>query len=51
MVLAGAVPEVVMDQDKLRVLSRPFTDIKTRPGRNGQGISYVEGHQDDHRLN
>ena len=40
-----------MDQDKLRVLSRPFTDIKTRPGRNGQGIQYVEGHQVVHRLN
>ncbi len=40
-----------MDQDKLRVLSRPFTDIKTRPGRNGQAIQYVEGHAIVHRLN
>ncbi len=40
-----------MDQDKLRVLSRPFTDIKTRPGRNGQAISYIEGHAIVHRLN
>ena len=40
-----------MDQEKLRVLQRPFTDIKTRPGRNGQNISYVEGHAIVHRLN
>jgi len=40
-----------MDQDKLRVLSRPFTDIKTRPGRNGQAIQYVEGHAIVQRLN
>lgn len=40
-----------MDQDKLRALSRPFTDIKTRPGRNGQGMSYIEGHAIVHRLN
>lgn len=40
-----------MDQDKLRVLQRPFTDIKTRPGRNGGAISYIEGHAIVQRLN
>jgi hypothetical protein len=40
-----------MDQDKLRVLARPFTDIKTRPGRNGGQLQYIEGHQVVQRLN
>ena len=40
-----------MDQNQLRALSRPFTDIKTRPGRNGQAISYIEGHAVVQRLN
>ena len=40
-----------MDQDKLRVLTRPFTDIKTRPGRSGHAMSYIEGHSVVHRLN
>jgi hypothetical protein len=40
-----------MDHDKLRVLTRPFTDIKTRPGRNGGSISYIEGHAIVQRLN
>jgi hypothetical protein len=40
-----------MEHDKLRVLSRPFTDIKTRPGRNGQELSYIEGHAVVQRLN
>lgn len=40
-----------MDQDKLRVLTRPFQDIRTRPGRNGQEIQYIEGHAVLQRLN
>ena len=40
-----------MDQDHLRVLSRPFTDIKTRPGRSGQAMSYIEGYLVVLRLN
>ena len=40
-----------MEQDKLRVLSRPFTDIKSRPGRSGQAMSYIEGHLIVLRLN
>ncbi len=40
-----------MDQNQLRALARPFTDIKTRPGRNGQAISYIEGHAVVQRLN
>ncbi len=40
-----------MDQEKLRLLTRPFNDIKTRPGRNGQSISYVEAHSIVQRLN
>ena len=40
-----------MDNEKLRLLTRPFTDIKTRPGRNGQSISYVEAHSIVQRLN
>jgi hypothetical protein len=40
-----------MDQEKLRVLTRPFTDIKTRPGRNGSQVQYIEGHAIVHRLN
>jgi hypothetical protein len=40
-----------MDQEKLRVLTRPFTEVRTRPGRNGASISYIEGHQVVLRLN
>ena len=40
-----------MDHEKMRVLSRPFSDIKTRPGRNGSPIHYIEGHAIVHRLN
>ncbi len=40
-----------MDQEKLRLLTRPFNDIKSRPGRNGQSISYVEAHSIVQRLN
>ena len=40
-----------MDQEKIRVLLRPFTDIKQRPGRNGQALSYIEGHAVVARLN
>ncbi len=40
-----------MDQEKLRLLTRPFADIKSRPGRNGQAIQYVEGHAIVQRLN
>lgn len=40
-----------MEQERLRVLSRPFTDIKTRPGRNSGAISYIEGHAVVQRLN
>ena len=40
-----------MDNEKLRLLSRPFADIKSRPGRNGQRIQYVEAHSIVQRLN
>lgn len=40
-----------MEQDRLKVLMRPFTEIKTRPGRNGQEIQYIEGHAVVLRLN
>ncbi len=40
-----------MDQEKLRLLMRPFNDIKSRPGRNGQSIQYVEAHSIVQRLN
>lgn len=40
-----------MDQEQLRVLSRPFIDLKTRPGRSGQPMSYIEGHLVVLRLN
>ena len=40
-----------MDIEKLRLLTRPFADIKSRPGRNGQGIQYIEGHAIVQRLN
>ncbi len=40
-----------MDNDKMRLLTRPFSDIKSRPGRNGQSISYVEAHSIVQRLN
>ena len=40
-----------MDNEKMRLLTRPFNDIKSRPGRNGQSISYVEAHSIVQRLN
>ena len=40
-----------MDNEKLRLLMRPFSDIRTRPGRNGGSISYIEGHAIVQRLN
>ena len=40
-----------MNQEQARALARPFDDIKTRPGRNGQSISYIEGHAIVQRLN
>ena len=40
-----------MNTDQLGVLTRAFTDIKTRPGRNGQSLSYIEGHAVIERLN
>ena len=40
-----------MDNEKLRLLTRPFSDIRTRPGRNGGSISYIEGHAIVQRLN
>ncbi len=40
-----------MDPNTLGVLARPFTDIKTRPGRSGQALSYIEGHAVVRRLN
>ena len=40
-----------MNETTVAVLSRPFTDIKTRPDRSGQALSYIEGHQVIHRLN
>lgn len=40
-----------MEQEKLRVLSRPFAEIRTRPGRSGHAMSYIEGHQVVLRLN
>ena len=40
-----------MDQEKLRLLTRPFADIKSRPGRNGQSIQYIEAHSIVQRLN
>ncbi len=40
-----------MDSEKMRLLTRPFGDIKSRPGRNGQSISYVEAHSVVQRLN
>ena len=40
-----------MDNEKMRLLARPFGDIKNRPGRNGQSVSYVEAHSVVQRLN
>ena len=40
-----------MEQEKMRALSRPFSDIKTRPGRNGGSVSYIDGHSIVQRLN
>jgi hypothetical protein len=45
------VQEVQMDHEKMRVLARPFTDIKTRPGRNGGSFQYIEGAAVVQRLN
>lgn len=40
-----------MDTEKMRLLTRPFAKVKSRPGRNGQGIQYVEGQAIVQRLN
>ncbi|MBI5611370.1 MAG: hypothetical protein HY902_21035 [Deltaproteobacteria bacterium] len=40
-----------MTPEQLRVLTRPFDDVKTRPGRSGQPLQYIEGHQVVARLN
>ena len=40
-----------MDKDTLRALAGQFTNVKSRPGRNGQQLSYLEGHSIIQRLN
>jgi hypothetical protein len=40
-----------MEQEQMTALSRPFAEIRTRPGRSGQPMSYIEGHQVVQRLN
>ena len=40
-----------MNNDIRGVLERPFAELKTRPGRNGQQLTYIEGHQVIERLN
>ena len=40
-----------MDKDTLRALAGQFTNVKSRPGRNGQHLSYLEGHSIIQRLN
>ncbi len=40
-----------MESEKMRLLTRPFADIKSRPGRNGQSIQYIEAHSIVQRLN
>ena len=40
-----------MDVEKLQLLQRPFSGIRSRPGRNGQSIQYIEGHAIVQRLN
>ena len=40
-----------MDEEKLQRLQRPFSGIRSRPGRNGQSIQYIEGHAIVQRLN
>ena len=40
-----------MNPEQLRVLTRPFSETKTRPGRSGQSLQYIEGHQVVARLN
>ena len=40
-----------MNDTILGALARPFIELKQRPGRNGQNITYVEGHQVVGRLN
>lgn len=40
-----------MEQEQMTALSRPFVEIRTRPGRSGQPMSYIEGHQVVQRLN
>ena len=40
-----------MNNDVRAALERPFHELKTRPGRNGQTMTYIEGHQVIHRLN
>jgi Rad52/22 family double-strand break repair protein len=40
-----------MDNETLRALAGQFTNVKSRPGRNGQQLSYLEGHSIIQRLN
>ena len=40
-----------MDKNTLAALAAPFSNVKTRPGRNGQQLSYLEGHAVTQRLN
>lgn len=40
-----------MKENIKTVLERPFTELKTRPGRNGQHLTYVEAHNVIARLN
>ena len=39
-----------MNDTTIGVLTRPFTNIKQRPGHNGQQLSYIAGHQVVARL-
>ena len=40
-----------MNKDTLAALVAPFSNVKTRPGRNGQQLSYLGGHAVTQRLN
>jgi len=40
-----------MKQETLVCLTTKFSNVKTRPGRNGQAMRYLEGHQVIERLN
>ena len=40
-----------MELEKIKALSRPFSDIRTRPGRAGGSVSYIDGHSIVQRLN